>query len=144
MGTLRSQQNVGRAMQIIKFTIYGTHEGPEKNPIGYHRTTQKAKWAPEHQRYEKWKDHVRQAFNRTGYRNNKNLNIKPIVITKDKPARVDIDIEYKDEIRPDNDNVFKGILDALFVNDKFVMAGSFESAISAEKIGRVKVKVTLY
>ncbi len=131
-------------MQVINFTVSGNQEDPKGNPLGYHRTTQKAKWAPSHQRYEKWKGHVIQAFNRTGYRDNKNLNVKPIAISKEHPARVDIDIEYANEIRPDNDNVLKGVLDALFVNDKFVMAGSFKSLIAPDRVGRVKVKVTLY
>lgn len=130
-------------MTEIKFTIKGNQENPDGNPIGYHRTTQRAKWAPEHQRYEAWKEHVQQACNRSGYTDQNNLNIKPIKLTPKQKARVDIEIEYASEAQPDNDNVFKGILDALFVNDKYVTAGSFVSKQSKTRQGKVEVIIKI-
>ena len=56
--------------------------------------------------------------------------------------RMDLMIYYADETHPDSDNVFKGIADALFMNDKHVV-GSFDYEHDREGGGRVEVTIHL-
>lgn len=56
---------------------------------------------------------------------------------------MDIKIEWANGAHADGDNIFKGIADALFVNDKQVSAGSFESKMSEDKVGKVFVKIEI-
>jgi Holliday junction resolvase RusA-like endonuclease len=137
-------------IKTLEFIVVGNQENINGNPIGYHRTTQKAKFTNEHQRYEAWKAYVQKAFSKTfgpgpvvagnrmsweQLRTGKVLNT-----TEENPVRVDIYIEYANNARPDNDNVFKGICDALFVNDKYVKSGSFDYDLTGR--GRVFIKIT--
>lgn len=63
----------------------------------------------------------------------------PLTTSRNNPARMDIQIEFASDVRPDPDNVFKGIADALFENDKY-LSGSFDYSYAKE--GRVLVKIT--
>lgn len=129
-------------MKIYKFIIIGNQENLKGNPIPYHRTTQRAKYSPQHKRYMDWCVFVRQAY--FSQVNNQKLtwsllSQKPLTTTKEEKARMDILIEYANESHGDGDNIFKGIADAMFENDKYLVAGSFESKQSADKVGRVEV-----
>lgn len=144
-------------MQIIEFVITGNQENPKGNPIPYTRVTQGTKWTDKALRYGAWKDHVVQQFERAAKASGFPLDLddqqavremirtgrptKPIRLEKS-TARMDIRIEWANEAHADADNIFKGILDALFVNDKNVTAGSFESKKSADGVGKVFIKIT--
>lgn len=133
----------------IKFTIYGNHENEAGNPIPYTRTTQKGKWGAKYQRYVMWKSHVQDAFlkafpgkentdmRRVWNKNFLNFN-KPIALRKDEKVKMSIMITFVGERRGDPDNIFKGIADALFANDKNV-AGNIDFQ-SGEK-GKVEVEI---
>ena len=144
---------------LIEFLIQGNQENPKGNPIPYHRATQGSYWNAGNRRYHAWKDYVVENFNRVakvfGYpvvlmdkvQIDKMIRTgrppKPINLEK-KSARMDICIEWANGAHADGDNVFKGILDALFVNDKGVAAGSFESKKAEDGIGKVFIKISIY
>lgn len=118
----------------------GNQEFALGNPLGYHRTTQQSKWNDASQRYEAWKSYVQGCYNDAGLPFENPIEEKPLTTSAENPMRMDIEIEFSsDGRRPDPDNVFKGIADALFKNDKHLMAGSFVSKISPDKVGSVKV-----
>jgi len=134
---------------IIKFLIEGTPDDPTGNPIPYTRTTQAAaKFSPRYKRYQRWCAWVQSAFlkqnpDKTGlgkYTLMMFRHGKPILLPPDVSAKVDIKILWKNKATPDGDNVFKGILDALFVNDKHVR-GSYDYALSPDKKGMVEVQI---
>ncbi|MDQ3158794.1 MAG: RusA family crossover junction endodeoxyribonuclease [bacterium] len=140
----------------INFTIEGNHKRPTGNPLGYTRVISHM-WRPDATEYMAWCEYVRAC-----YYKQQNLKGFPI-ITCDKPAvlprnpkkespkpiqtkalaRMDLVIEYANNSRPDSDNVHKGILDALWLDDKYVMAGSYESRVSPDKKGRVLVTIKI-
>lgn len=138
-------------MPVFHFTVKGNHKDPKGNPMPYTRTTQGSKWSPKAKDYSAWKEYVRGCF--LAYCVDEKLlthadfrglvyalpNLKPIVKSKNK-ARVDIMITYKDDTHADSDNVIKGILDALFQNDKYV-AGSFDFEYG--DAGMVDITITL-
>lgn len=102
----------------VKFTIIGNQENKKANPIPYHRATQGSKWNPAHRRYMEFKDYVASEFLKSadpfggrmpGLR-------KPIGGTR--RGSVTASISFGPETHADSDNVIKGILDALFENDK--------------------------
>jgi hypothetical protein len=53
-----------------------------------------------------------------------------------------IKISWVNGVHADPDNVFKGLADTLFKNDKF-LDGSFESRYAADGKGMVDVEITL-
>lgn len=134
----------------LKFTIHGNQEDKTGNPIPYLRTTQKSQWTDNAQRYHAWKGHVRAQYidavkaltgkERELFSMSDLLNTKPIPATKQKICMV-LNITWKNDARGDCDNVFKGIADALFANDKYLV-GSFDYEYSTE--GKGKVDVTLF
>lgn len=91
---------------MIKFTIPG-------QPVGYTRQTY---WQarignlPHVKRYRAWKEFVRICSLQVKFNRN------PI----DK-IRLDVMIYFKNKKHPDPENVRKGIQDALFENDKYVI-----------------------
>lgn len=111
----------------IKFTIVGTHDSPDANPIPYKRLTQKMKYTSRGVEYEHWKAHVVKAFldsldrqAQQPYIRNLQLKRKPIALQPNQKARLTVHIRFKDEKHGDPDNVAKGINDALFIDDKHV------------------------
>ena len=136
-------------MRAIRFAINGTNEDPNGNPIPYTRTTQGTQWTPKAQRYQQWKGRVVASYldalelmpkiERADFGEAHDLlQRKPIKAAKHK-QRMEIMCYYKDEKHPDTDNVFKGIADALFMNDKHVVG-----SMDYEHAGRGYVEVTLY
>lgn len=113
----------------ITFTIYGNQENGKGNPIPYLRSTQASQFSPQAKRYNAWKDFVRASYfdavnpktviKREDFgRMHDMLQKKPI--TETVKARVSTFIHFGNETHADPDNVAKGILDALFKNDKHV------------------------
>ena len=151
----------------MSFVITGNQEDPAGNPLGYTRTTQASKWNPKYQRYSKWKNFVVAAcmkqmpkiggFNSTiiddeidsgyvrimsGAMQFKNYNLYPFIISKS-TVIMDVRIKWANEKRPDPDNVFKGIADSLFKDDKHVY-GSVLPMDDAENLsGLVSVKIKI-
>lgn len=138
--------------KTIKFTVYGTNEDPKGNPIPYTRTTQKSQWTPRAMRYQNWKGRVVAAYldaieaipkiARADFGEAHDLiQRKPIKAVVWKQS-MHMQIYYKDEKHPDSDNVFKGIADALFMNDKHLV-GSFDYHHDREGGGRIEIQITL-
>ena len=131
----------------IKFEIHGTQEGKEKNPIPYTRTTQGAKWSEKYQRYGAWKNFVQKAFLKNcEFEKNKEfldmLSLKPI--KKGTRGKVKIDIYFFDETHPDPDNVVKGVLDALFQDDKHIDVETKHFCRNNDPRIEVNIKIELY
>lgn len=136
----------------IAFTIYGNQEDRAGNPIPYLRTTQNSQWTDKAKRYHDWQDYVRATY-LDAVMPNKKIKIgdygeahdflqkKPIKATK-KKARMDIQIYWANETHADCDNIFKGIADALFMNDKY-LAGSFDFHPAPHKKAYVDVSILL-
>ena len=128
----------------FNFTIDGNQEKASGNPIPYHRVVGKALWLPAARRYNAWKIHVRKSFFAAYPRMmaNKSLEDPPIDMELGPGSRMDIKIKYGSLLHADNDNIFKGIADALFENDKG-LNGSFESSYTTDKKPIVEVKIII-
>lgn len=116
------------------FVVLGNPGNEFGNPQPYFRQTQNSKWSPEAKRYHDWQMHVAQSFVIQAELDDKTRrevaismvqNLRPLNIPDGHTAELNVDIWVVDEKHADADNIFKGILDSLFVNDKKVVAGSF-------------------
>jgi Holliday junction resolvase RusA-like endonuclease len=89
-----------------------------ENPIPYKRTTQRQKFKDrEYQKYVRWKNKIYDEFIKT-FKRYPHQVFKP-----KKKYYVDLTVYYKDKVHGDTDNVFKGVLDAVFqkpLNDKYI------------------------
>ncbi len=141
---------------IINFTILGNQENPAGNPIPYTRVVGRALWTAAAKRYAAWKDYVVRS-----YFEKENLGGMPVVLDDShgkgflaikkgarKPInlgtkmRMDLKIFWRDGKHGDPDNIFKGIADAIFVNDKN-LDGSFVSRTACDGKGKVEVKIKI-
>lgn len=136
----------------IQFTIKGNQENSEENPIPYKRSTQNMQWRKDVKRYEAWKKHVRDSLIAWDFKDKSLLRAilnnqwsfgKPLVLEENKKAMMSIIIYWAKENHGDPDNIWKGIADALFVNDKNV-DGSFASSIAGDGKGRVDITILFY
>ncbi len=126
----------------MNFTIQ-TEKFPNKNPLGYTRTTQRAKFDPKYRLYEEWKDWVWLTFIRQ-------LGNEYRIPDKTK-FFLHTMIYYHNDRRSDPSNVFKGIEDALgdsrkkgerlYKNDKWA-TGGFDFEINP-KNPRVECEILL-
>lgn len=127
-------------MKNIDFIIYGNQEDRRANPIPYIRITRRSKWTDKAQRYFQWKSYVYGAFceatQKLGNRRCERLN------TKEEKIVMNLQIEWADNKHADPDNVFKGIADALFENDKN-LDGSFVTKMAQDGRGKVIVHLLL-
>lgn len=131
-------------MITYRFIIYGNQDNPEGNPIPYHRSTQGSTWNPASKRYAAWKSYVVQASGLEYGMDVKKLKmLNPIVIPAGCKAYMTLAIHFVDNTHADSDNIFKGIADALFVNDK-KLAGRFDFTVGATDKGRVEVTIKVY
>lgn len=123
----------------MTFTIVGNQEDERGNPIPYHRATQRGRFNKGQRRYYAWKDHVRASFAQSWDRS------IPLTLDGKIPGtpvgKVTAEICFGSETHADPDNVVKGILDALFQNDKHVDVETKHSCRHDEP--RVLVNVTL-
>ncbi len=138
----------------INFTIRGNHEDPEGNPVPYQRLLNNA-WRRAGARYVEWQNFVQTTFasavsgGAAGSSRARTCvaramqNKNPIELADGETAEMDVAIYWKNKAHGDGDNVYKGIADALFENDKGIVRGSFESAMSEDKKGRVEVKIKI-
>ncbi len=138
---------------FINFVISGNQEDPLGNSIPYVRSTKNALWRAEGKRYAAWKQYVRAVYLAAMERNDllsaqeiARLNVKgekPIRLEKGQWARMDLTIYWKNGAHGDPDNIWKGICDALFKNDRNV-DGSFKSWLSPTAKGVVRVTLKIY
>lgn len=135
----------------LTFTIEGNQNDPTGNPIPYKRVLS-GKFRKDSIDYMAWKEYVRSCLDRTAHLDGLSHKVLYVPATYPYPhilaqgvirAAVHIKIYWKNHSHGDCDNVFKGILDALFENDKLVHAGSFESFYSPEKKGKVDISLVL-
>lgn len=135
-----------RVIDHIAFILNGNQEDPAGNPIPYTRTI-RGRWRADAVRYMAWKKFVVQEFlaTREGGDSLKNVIDTgfPILLDKGQKARMEIMIYWKDHTHSDPDNVFKGIADSLFKQDKNV-AGSMDFEMSPDKKGKVEVSILIY
>lgn len=135
----------------IKFTIHGNQDDPEGNPVPYVRSTRGALWRPDGRRYAEWKGYVQKCFWRSRDLDNEAIaklalnamsDTKPIGFKRDRQTHMHIKIFWRNGAHGDPDNVWKGIADALFANDKN-LDGSFESQIALDGRGRVEAEIKI-
>jgi Holliday junction resolvase RusA-like endonuclease len=98
------------------FVITGNQEDRAGNPIPYHRTTQGSFWNKTSKRYNAWKQFVCSEYWLQTVK--KLSNEKPY--GKEVKGRIEVKISFRGENHADPDNIVKGILDALFENDKHI------------------------
>lgn len=127
--------------KTITFTIKGNQEDIEGNPVPYVRVVSRALWLPSAQRYHAWKEYVRSIFFRN-YPEFSSEHVQPLNTKISERARMSIKIYWVNGAHADPDNIFKGLADALFHNDKF-LDGVFESYYASDGKGRVEVEITL-
>jgi hypothetical protein len=136
----------------IKFTIPGNQEDYEGNPTPFTRAI-KGHWNAAATRYMDWQAYVRIQFIRAqGEQNLPDLRFptkskgrptnKPIRLGE-KKAFVQTVVSWADDQHGDGDNVHKGILDALFEDDKNVEVGFYTSKVSKDGKGKVEVTVLI-
>lgn len=125
----------------LSFVIRGNQEDTSGNPLGYHRTTQGSYWNAGSRRYAAWKDYVVSEFERGTQRKPKQG--KPLTIAKNEAAQVSMRIFWHNKAHADIDNVLKGILDALFVDDKGINGISATSEPAKDGKGKVEIDITL-
>lgn len=127
--------------KTIKFTIKGNPDDIEGNPVPYVRVVGRALWLPKAKKYHAWKEYVRSIFYRE-YPEFKFESAQPLTTKISARAQMSIVIYWVNGVHADPDNVFKGLADALFQNDKF-LDGAFESHYASDGKGRVEVQIVL-
>lgn len=133
---------------IINFIINGNQEDPKGNPLGYVRVVKRALWIKQGQKYAAWKEYVRAVFRRNLKQAEKIklgdvynfLDNHPLHINKKHRTKMWIKIYFANDRRCDCDNVFKGLADSLFQNDKY-LCGNFNYEYAEN--GRVEIKIKL-
>ena len=132
----------------LSFVVKGNQDDWHGNPIPYTRVVKRALWLPEAKRYNAWKSYIRRSFYgeypaylmRAG--NTLLTDLQPFKTSAASKARMDVRIYWMNGIHGDPDNIFKGVADALFKNDKF-LDGSFESHYSPDVKGYLEIDITL-
>lgn len=127
---------------ILRFTINGNQNDPSGNPIPYKRTLAKV-YSKVSKDYHQWLEYIRAEFDRASLAVHATRESYPYPDFTNLPPDVSFScrIHWKDNKHGDVDNVLKGILDALFKNDKCVFAIQAIGTMSASKQGRVDVKI---
>ena len=92
----------------ISFTIQGNHEDPEGNPVPYTRMLGN-RMTSAGARYKDWQEYVRQSVLGIG---------KTLSIPAGHTCEIEMDVTWANEHHADLDNVGKGVIDALFQQDK--------------------------
>lgn len=123
-------------MKKISFTIRGNQEDPEGNPIPYTRVL-KHSWRDDASRYMEWCEYVRAEFARA-------CEVElPIELEKNAKAQIGLKVFWKSSSHGDLDNILKGILDALFKNDKCINGIVASSEMAPDGKGRLEIQLAL-
>jgi len=113
----------------FNFIIYGNQEDVKGNPVPYFRQTQaSARFNKGAMRYHRWKDYIRKA-----------AGVSDKLVTEGR-LHMRLKIYFMNKTHGDSDNIFKGIADSMFVNDKY-LTGSFDFDYDKEN-PRVEVIIT--
>lgn len=132
--------------KIIKFTIKGNPDDIEGNPVPCIRVVGQALWLPNAKRYWEWKKYVQSVFLREfpeySWPAMPHYKAPPLTTKMSAKGRMDIKIYWVNGKHADPDNIFKGIADSLFQQDKY-LDGSFESHYAPDGKGRVEVEIAL-
>ena len=123
-------------MTSYTFIIHGNQENDQGNPIPYLRMTQGSKWSKQAKRYLSWKEYVRKTFQKV---HNISFIDKPFNAPK---ARLTVHCSFRGENHADLDNIAKGLLDSLFIQDKHVDVTTTHSCGNAK--GSCVVTVDIY
>lgn len=143
-------------MTKITFSIRGNQNDPVGNATPYKRVLA-GKFRQDSIDYMEWKDYVRAELDRSAVWHSEGgeTSLYKVIYTNESlpypifqeiergRAQVHVNIYWRDGRHGDGDNVLKGIMDALFKDDKCVWAGSFTSERDPEKVGRVIVTLIL-
>lgn len=145
---MQATETKTEVVEVIKFSVFGTHAGLDKNPQPKIRLTTKQSWTPRALDYSKWKSHVASRYLDKKYPDNKipndvALSKKPIIMDKTQKAFMHLHIVWASEAHGDPENVFGSIADALFLSDKH-LAGSFDFEHSKNKRSRVDITIQIY
>ena len=98
------------------------------------RTTSRQKWVcPRWKKYVAFKERVRLLASSKGI---------PEVLEHNDEVRVEIDVRWRLRARADGDNIIKGIIDAIFFQDRRVL-GIIYSSQEHEGCEGASVKITL-
>lgn len=127
--------------KTITFTIKGNQEDIVGNPLPYIRVVGRALWLPSAKKYHAWKEYIRSVFFRN-YPEYSSVDSHPLTTKISEKARMSIKIYWAHGVHADPDNVFKGLADALFKNDKF-LDGAFESHYAPDGRGKIEVEIIL-
>ncbi|MFX3626143.1 hypothetical protein ACD574_02265 [Campylobacter sp. LH-2024] len=105
------------------------------NPVPYKRTTQRAKWMDmEYKKYQDFKELLKWEFR-------KQNNISSFkAFDKKKNYEFSLKIGFNNKKHGDADNIVKGVLDALFENDKNVLKGNYEIITFKKSFLDLKIK----
>jgi hypothetical protein len=112
-----------------------------QNPIPYVRTTGKMKFfSKPYKRYQAWGEFIRKEFcERNG------IPYWP----KEKPIKgvpkfhIELELGFKGRAHGDPDNILKGVLDALFDNDKDCLFGTFKVVSDTEPIPFITIVIKI-
>jgi Holliday junction resolvase RusA-like endonuclease len=135
-------------MKTITFTIHGNHEDPTGNPVPYARQTQRQLWTKQAKRYREWQNYVRAAFYQAAETNWLDLAVQTLKGGRIKlphylAAKVSIAVFWATGNHGDLDNVLKGILDSIFVDDRNIKEISAKSSTAPDGRGRVEVIIAI-
>lgn len=142
------------------FTVYGNHKDKNGNPLPCPRLTHQGRFSKKAVEYNLWRDHVRTAFfDAIEYLQQDiprlkimkdiflRLSLNEPPISEYKTAHIKLNISFVNKKsgkypHPDPDNVLKGVLDALFVNDNRVSFEVYFTEYNARGSIAVKMEIT--
>ena len=129
-----------------RIIITGNADDPKGSPLAKIRKTGKQSWTEPVQRYARWKVYVLEEYHKitktkvrwTFNKKGKPIMIKPLETSKECPAHMHVNIEWKNDVHADPEGVFGSIADALFSQDKY-LSGSFEANPVPAGQGKVEI-----
>ena len=108
----------------MTFSIRGNHENQAGNPIPYTRTLSHS-WTKSAARYKDWMEYVRIEFLRS-FQSARRGSV-PVTLdghlelARGQTAEISLHVTWANGAHGDLDNVLKGVLDSLFVQDKEIV-----------------------
>lgn len=141
-------------MKTITFTIHGNQENPHGNPMPYYRITSQSRFSDGAKRYHAWANFVRAQYLDIVMPRGKKFKTedygeihdfiekRPIPASKEKQW-MGLKIYWADKKHGDCDNIYKGIADALFMNDKYLACTGIDYEYALDKKGKVEITLTI-
>ena len=134
---------------ILKFEVIGNQENPKGNPIPYVRSTQRGQFKKNVVRYNRWKLWVLKCFYDLYPNHSPSVGGAPLFSGKIFESsrklkfRMGMMIHWANDAHADPDNVFKGIADALFSNDKYLAISGVDFCDASDGIGKVEITIEI-